>query len=180
MRLLGAALLTGLLSSSVYAQPGPKPSKDYKGVVPGGSAATGVRPGKPVVHWVGFQKKDDSSSRIFVQLGTNVEYRKWLEGPVLYVLLEGARIGNANASRRLDMRFFKVAPTMAKARRVRRRRASGARPAHSGGVLLEIHFASEADAADPSAIMNSSGDGFAYLNLDFAPPSGQADASEEP
>jgi hypothetical protein len=148
-------------------QAGPGTDKgSYGGVVPGKSTV-GKSRGRKTVHWVGFQRREDGGARIFVQLGTGVDYTQWLEGKVLFVLLNGARIANANARRPLDTRFFETAVASVRARRVSARKAKGSRPAHRAGVLLEIRFRNAADASEASAIMNSSSDGYTYLNLDF-------------
>lgn len=148
----------------------------YEGVVPG--ETEGRPPGAPwrskrwaPVFWIGFQPQEDGASRVFVQLGREVEPEQWIDAEAgqLVVFLPRARLANANAARPLVTRFFDSALAQVEARRVTRRRARGDRPAHPAGVEIRISFVDPADRGKAAARVTREEDGFAYLYLDFGP-----------
>jgi hypothetical protein len=150
----------------------------YGGVTPGKPVAKVYEKKRPVknrskrknrVTWVGFQPSGDGSSRVFIQLTSQVPYTQRVEGDTLIVNLESARFGSNNAQRFLDTRFFDTALARVDADRARkgRRRARG--------VDVRIKFKNPAGAAQASASMSQNdADGYTYLFLDFPAPSGSA------
>lgn len=130
------------------------------------------RPGR--ITWVGFQAQGDGGARVFLQLTSEVPYEQRVEKGRLVVHLDGARLGNRNARRFLDTRFFDTALARIDADAVRRRRGRKA------GVDLEIRFKSPADAAEAQASMTTSEiDGYTYLFLEIPPTSGSVAGAAE-
>lgn len=175
------ALCTVLVSwTAVASAQSEEPPSSYRGVAPGKSGQLAPANKRAAVYWLGFQKQEGGAARVFVQLGTTMDYEQWLEDSALIVHLEGAQLGNRHAGRRLDMRFFGTRLASAEARVVRRRVARGNRRAHGPGVQISIRFRNAQDVAEASAILRSADDGFSYLTLDFAPGSGAAGDAETP
>jgi len=156
----------------------------YGGVAPGKPVAKVYRKKRPVknrskrknrVTWVGFQPTDNGKSRVFVQLTSDVGYSQKVVGDTLVISLEGARFGSRNARRFLDTRFFDTALARVVADRPRigkRRRGRG--------VEVRITFKNPADASEGSASMATDEvDGYTYLFLDFAKPSGKAATGDD-
>ena len=118
---------------------------------------------KNIITWVGFQPQADGGSRVFLQLTSEVPFTQSISRGRLLISLRGARLGNSNANRFLDTRFFDTA--LARVDADRRRR----------GVELAIEFKNPADLAEASATMTTSQvDGYTYLFVEFPPPSGGA------
>jgi len=148
------------------------PKGDYGGVQPGVSTPKSWSKRRPlrnkarrknIVRWIGFQPKNDGRSRVFVQLTGPVEFTQSMDGNVLLVTLQGARLGGSNARRPLDTRFFDTITRRVVAKRVRRQ------------VVLRVTFKNPADAATATANLETSKtDGYSYLFLDFGAPSGEA------
>jgi hypothetical protein len=146
---------------------------EYGGVQPGvesgaknGERKPAARPRrKNIITWVGFQPQADGGSRVFLQLTSEVPFTQSISRGRLVIRLRGARLGNSNATRFLDTRFFDTA--LARVDADRRRR----------GVEVVIEFKSPADLAEGSASMTTSQvDGYTYLFIEFPPPSAGAAA----
>lgn len=166
---------------------------EYGGVQPGVATPRSWKGKRPVrnrarrknlLTWVGFQPAGDRGSRIFVQLTGELEYSQRVEGDTLVVTLVGARFGGTNARRRLDARFFDTAVRQVTTNRIKRQRRSkrrrGRRGRASGGVEVRIAFKNPADAAEGNASMaTSKEDGYTYLFLDLAAPSGNIADSDD-
>ena len=160
----------------------------YGGVQPGKPVAKVYKKKRPVknrsrrknrVTWVGFQPQDNGTSRVFVQLTSDVGYTQRVENSTLIVSLEGARFGSRNAQRFLDTRFFDTAVARVDARRARRGKGKRRRRA-ARGIELTVQFKNPADAAEASASMaKNEADGYTYLFLDFGKPSGDAASSDK-
>ncbi len=145
---------------------------EYDGIRPGNVSF--LPPGarhrskkKPNIYWVGFQAQEGGSSRVFIQLGTEVEVQQWIEGTQLVVLLEGARIANRTVQRYLDTRYFDTAVQTFRTRQVRKRRAKGEVRGHAKGVELRFSFKNPVDAMEANATVASEQDGYSYVYLDF-------------
>jgi hypothetical protein len=143
---------------------------DYGGVTPGKPheekpgkpAKKKAAPKVPTITWVGFQKLDGGSARVFLQLSQEAQYQQHMAGDTLVVFIEGARIHLRNNARFLDTSFFdtKVARVEAK--------AVGRAKSHKAGVEVTIHF-KKGGAAQADAKLEPSQDGSTYLFLDFTP-----------
>lgn len=149
----------------------PYDDKDFKNRI---KRPTNSGKRKDRVTWVGFQPQSGGSSRVFIQLTTEVEYSQVVVGDHLEVYLHGARLANANARRRLDTTQFGTAISEVKAQRVARRRAKNDQPARPAGVEVEVRFKGAGAARQGTASLNKEQDGYYYLFLDFDPPSGAA------
>lgn len=142
----------------------------YAGVVPGENranpSATSDAIGRPVVTWVGFQRLDTGSARVFVQLGAPVPFDQRIDGDALVIWLAGATLSTRNDARPLDTRFFgtRVARISAKAVRPRGRGTQ----LQPGGVELRVRFKAGAPAL-AEANCESGPDGLSYLMLELAP-----------
>jgi hypothetical protein len=121
------------------------------------------------VTWVGFQPRDGGGSRVFLQLTSEVPYSQAVVGGHLEVYLDGARLANANARRRMDTTQFGGSIAEVKAQRVSRRRASKDRPARPSGVAVTVKFNQAGAAGEASASISREQDGYFYLFLDFGP-----------
>jgi hypothetical protein len=146
---------------------------DYDGVRAGASSITppGARGKKgknrPVAYWVGFEPRDGGSSRVFVQLGTNVGAEQWVEGNSLVVHLPKIRIGNRTVARYLNTRYFDTSIQQIRIKNARARRAKAGKPAHSSGLQLHFDFKNLADLGKASLDVQTEADGYNYLYLDF-------------
>ncbi|MBL4636863.1 MAG: hypothetical protein JKY56_23630 [Kofleriaceae bacterium] len=145
---------------------------EYDGIRPG--SVSFLPPGarhrgkkKPNIYWVGFQAQESGSSRVFIQLGTEVEVQQWIEGTQLVVLLEGARIANRTVQRYLDTRYFDTSVQTFRTRQVRKRKAKGDVRGHDKGVELRFSFKNPVDAIEANATVASEQDGYSYVYLDF-------------
>ena len=182
--LIAAAVGVAALVSDVAAQGGqPRPSGgkpsaagEYGGVKPG--TTTIVPPGAPwkrskwaPMFWVGFQPRDGGGSRVFIQLGREVEYDQRIEKGELVVTLDRTRFANRNAGRPIITRFFEGAVSQVAPRRVRRRKGPSGTPGRRGGVEIRVQFKNPADLGQASATLSREQDGFVYLYLDFGPGS---------
>ena len=145
---------------------------EYGGVQPGvrgeGTRKCGKR--KNRVSWVGFQEKGGGSSRVFVQMCSEMPYEQRVEGNKLVVTIEGARFLTRNARRALDTRYFDTSVLRVSSKTQRRRRAKRNRPAQAAGIRITITFKNSSDAREASASMSAAEDGYTYLFLDFGPP----------
>lgn len=195
MRLFAVVALSGLMSVSGLELAEAQKARPLR---PGEGLSTrrqvhkkgvygGVQPGKPIpkvyrkkrpvknrgrrknrVTWVGFQPNKNGSSRVFVQLTSDVPYTQQVEGDTLVVSLESARFGSRNAMRFLDTRFFDTSIARVVARRARGKK-------RRRGIEIRIKFKNPADATQGVASMaDSDSDGYTYLFLDFSAPSGAA------
>jgi hypothetical protein len=186
--LLGSLLLglIFLLPSEGFAQSAKKAPKkakkekkeselgDYDGVRSGNSpirppGARGKNRGKdkPVAYWVGFEPRDGGTSRIFVQLGSEVASQQWIEGNSLVVHLPGIRIGNRNVTRYLDTRYFDTAIRTIRVKNAGPRRPNKAHPGHGRGMQLHFNFKNPVDIGQASSSVQTEADGYRYLYLDF-------------
>lgn len=147
---------------------------DYAGVRAGASTLTppgakGKGKRRAAAFWVGFEPREGGASRVFVQLGTQVDFEQWVAGTTLVVHLPKVRIGNRTVSRFLDTRFFDTSLRQVRTKTVGARKKKGDRPAHTRGLQILIDFKNPADLGQASASMNAEADGYSYLYLDFAP-----------
>jgi hypothetical protein len=138
------------------------PPRSYAGVVPGNrerpSHVRGAPGQTPVVAtWPGFQPRADGASRVFVQLTATAAYDVRTEGGRVVVLLRGVRIGDRQARRPLDTRYFETPVTRAYLER--RGRADCA-------LVLELRA-----NVTPAVALERGEDGMTYLTVSF--PSGQ-------
>jgi hypothetical protein len=145
---------------------------DYDGVQAGASKITppgarGKGKRRAAAFWVGFEPQEGGSSRVFVQLGTSVDFEQWVEGKTLVVHMPRVRIGNRTVARFLDTRFFETSIRTIRTKSVGPRKKKGDRPAHAAGLQLLIDFKNPADLGQASASMNAEQDGYNYLYLDF-------------
>ncbi len=124
---------------------------------------------KNALYWIGFQPREGGSSRVFVQLGREVEYEQRVEGNVLLVTVVGVKNRSRNTLRRIDTHYFDTAIKEIRAKRVHKRRAHKDRPAQKAGVVLAITFKNPVDASQAQASLTKEEDGYYYLFLDFGP-----------
>jgi hypothetical protein len=147
---------------------------DYDGVRAG---ATTIRPpgargknrgkDRPVAYWVGFEPRDGGSTRVFVQLGTEVQAQQWIEGNSLVVHLPKIRIGNRTVSRFLDTRYFDTSIRTIRVKNAGPRRPNKAHPGHGRGLQIHFDFKNPADIGQASSSQQTEADGYRYLYLDF-------------
>ena len=129
------------------------------------------RPKRPTLTWTGFQVRNGSQARLFLQLSHDADYTQQLDkNNVLVVFLPGFRFGEKNAARRIDARYFGTVLSEVRGHRVRRRRARGDIPARAAGVELRITFRDAKQAVEAQASMKTVEDGYRYLYLDFPSP----------
>ncbi len=147
---------------------------DYDGVRAGASSirppgARGKNRGKdrPAAYWVGFEPRAGGTTRVFVQLGTDVEAQQWVEGNSLVVHLPKIRIGNRTVARFLDTRYFDTAIRTIRIKNARPRRPNKAHPGHGKGLQLRFDFKNPADVGQASSSVQTEADGYRYLYLDF-------------
>ena len=159
---------------------------DYDGIRAGASSisppgARGKRRGKgrAAAYWVGFEPRESGTSRIFVQLGTEVEVQQWIEGSSLVVHLPKIRIGNRTVARFLDTRYFDTTIRQIRVKNARRRRAGKSNAGHGRGLQLHLDFKNPADVGQASASVQQEADGYPYLYLDFVAGTDLPDAAEE-
>lgn len=142
----------------------PYDDKDFKNRI---KRPTNSGKRKNRVTWVGFQPQDDGTSRVFIQLTSELEYTQAVVGDRLEVHLPGARLANANARRRLDTTQFETSISEVKAQRVAGRRGKKDQPGRSAGVAVTVRFKDAGAARQGTASINKEQDGYYYLFLDF-------------
>lgn len=161
--------------------PAPHAEGEYGGVVPGKSPFRKRR--RDTMTWIGFQPRADGSSLLFIQLTNELSYEQEVDKGFLVIRLAGAKYGDKNSRRRLDVRFFDTLLAQVTSKRVpaRRAREAGkggkARPAQRAGIEVRVEFKDRKDARPGTASLRTDKDGFSYLLFEFGPPAQTGGAS---
>ena len=144
-------------------------ARRYGGVTPG-SASAAPAPARGAwtsLTWLGFLPEHEGKTRVFLQLGREVNVEQAIVDDELWVMLERVQPGSRNATRPLDVRFFSTDLASVEAARIGRRPARGDRPAQPDGMRIAIRFADPENARRADVSIAREQDGYHYLYLDF-------------
>jgi hypothetical protein len=157
----GAALAQDVPAPATAPAPSSGPEgRGYAGVVPGARERPAHLRGTPgqtpvVATWPGFQPRSDGASRFFVQLTAMPSYDVRTERGRVVVSMRDVRIGDRQARRPLDTRYFSTPVTRAYLER---------RGRNDCALVLELRA-----AVAPSVTVERGEDGMVYLMVSFPP-----------
>jgi hypothetical protein len=139
---------------------GEHPRGSYTGVKPGGdeSPATRARAGStpPAITWPGFQMQPDGSSRVFVQITTQVDVSAALVDGKVIVDFGNVSIAGSNNRRPLVTKFFNTPVTSVEVKRANKRTT----------LVLTMRAPIE-----PRVSQEQAKSGFHFVYVDFPPGS---------
>jgi hypothetical protein len=139
---------------------GEHPRGSYMGVKPGGdeSPATRAKAGStpPAITWPGFQMRPDGSSRVFVQITTQVDVSAALVDGKVIVDFGNVAIAGSNNRRPLVTKFFNTPVTSVEVKRANKRTT----------LVLTMRAPIE-----PRVSQEQASSGFHFVYVDFPPGS---------
>lgn len=141
----------------------------YTGVKPGGDEAPGlgVEPGTTpaAITWPGFQMRPDGSSRVFVQLTTQVDVRTVVQGNKILIDFGNAIIAGETNRYPLYTSYFNTPVTSVELKRTNKR------------TIMELTLRA---AVEPSVSSEHAKSGYYFVYFDFAAGNYRSDAPPVP